>query len=734
MTLGQLPVPATSDQDSMFVNTRRTLLKTAGVSAAAALFAIWPTAPFSSDLTSADQAATAPAASDLWLAPAVEIPAAKQTLAQAVEALSEDQADRALPVFAKATSDPVLGGYALLYLGRAQLQLGREKEAAFSAKQLLSTAPTGHLNDAALWLAADAAELLGDWPAVVRALQTLAASQPADPQRVQLRLGRAAVKVDDARLAAAAFNKVYYEHPLTVEATEAREELDKLAAPSPPVPPTPERTKLDLARAERLYSAGRHADARKSFDGLRGFVGGDEREMVDLRLAQCDYHLKRYQPAHDALREYIDKSRNRQQEAQFFLLSTVRQLGRKDEYVTLVRAFVDGNPGHQFAEAALNELGTFYILENDDAKAAEVFAEMYRRFPQGVYAERAAWKAGWWAYKNGNYAETVRVFEAAAVTFPRADYRPSWLYWTARARLAMNEREIAEAGFRQVISDYRNSFYGRQAAHEVERLLAPSRPAGAGPVAPARRTLPPTIVAGTPPPNAGLIRALLGAGLYDDAILEIRKIQRVAGTSPLLDATIAYALNRKGDLRPGITQMRRAYPQFMAHGGEALPTAILQVIFPIDHWTLITKYASARKLDPYLLTALIAQESTFQEDVRSVANAYGLMQIVPATGRRYASSLGIRPFRTARLTEAETNVRIGTAYFSDLLQQFGNVAPALAAYNAGEHRVARWLAERPGIDQDEFIDDIPFPETQNYVKRIIGTAEDYRTLYGRGQR
>ena len=68
------------------------------------------------------------------------------------------------------------------------------------------------------------------------------------------------------------------------------------------------------------------------------------------------------------------------------------------------------------------------------------------------------------------------------------------------------------------------------------------------------------------------------------------------------------------------------------------------------------------------------------------------------------------------------------AYFSDLLKQFGDVAPALAAYNAGEHRVVRWLAERPGIDRDEFIDDIPFPETQNYVKRIIGTAEDYRLL------
>jgi soluble lytic murein transglycosylase len=131
------------------------------------------------------------------------------------------------------------------------------------------------------------------------------------------------------------------------------------------------------------------------------------------------------------------------------------------------------------------------------------------------------------------------------------------------------------------------------------------------------------------------------------------------------------------------------------------------------------------------MMAVIAQESTFQADVRSIANAYGLMQVVPATGRRYAQALGIRPFRTARLTEPVTNLRIGMAYFADLVRQFGDVARALAAYNAGEQRVSRWVAERPGIERDEFIDDIPFPETQNYVKRILGTAEDYRRLYTR---
>ena len=108
------------------------------------------------------------------------------------------------------------------------------------------------------------------------------------------------------------------------------------------------------------------------------------------------------------------------------------------------------------------------------------------------------------------------------------------------------------------------------------------------------------------------------------------------------------------------------------------------------------------------------------------------MQIVPATGRQLARSLGIRRFTTSMLTNPETNIRMGTLYFSRLVQQFGGTYYALASYNAGENRVVRWKAERPGLDEDEFIDDIPFPETQNYVKRILGTAEDYRQLYGKG--
>ena len=156
------------------------------------------------------------------------------------------------------------------------------------------------------------------------------------------------------------------------------------------------------------------------------------------------------------------------------------------------------------------------------------------------------------------------------------------------------------------------------------------------------------------------------------------------------------------------------------------------MIFPLTYWDAIKKNAALYELDPYVIASLILQESNFDPSAHSGANAWGLMQIVPATGRRLATAVGIRRFNTAMLTNGDTNIRLGTLYFKRLLSQFGGVYYALASYNAGENRVVRWKAERPGMDEDVFIDDIPFPETQNYVKRVLGIAEDYRRLYGEG--
>jgi len=365
--------------------------------------------------------------------------------------------------------------------------------------------------------------------------------------------------------------------------------------------------------------------------------------------------------------------------------------------------------------------------------ADEVFKELWRRFPDSRYAERAAWKIGWWAYKNGRFADAAQAFDAGAAAFPRADMRPAWLYWSGRAHDQTDESATANERYRLEIADYENSYYGRLAARLLEERGEPE----------VGDTVTVAPVSGAAPmPTAAVVRQLVGLEMYDAALKELQYAQREWGDTAPIEATIAFirhdqaqnetAPDRFDHLRGAINTMKRAYPQYLAAGGEQLPPQVLEVIYPLDYWPFIEKYAKANDLDPYLMAALIAQESTFTADVRSGANAYGLMQLLPATGRAYARKVGLGGFTTSMLTQPEANIRMGMRYFKELSDHLGGAHYALASYNAGPNKIVQWASERPGLPQDEFIDDIPYPETQNYVKRILGTAEDYRRLYGGG--
>ena len=664
---------------------------------------------------------------DYWFAPrpAERVAAKTSTLAEAAAAYAAANyaATASYARQAVAAGGPLVD-YARFYLGSALLHESNAAEAGRLFRAILDDKPAGYLSVAATLGQAEAMELGGDHAGAAAIYDQLATHKAVAPEEMLARLARAAQAAGDRQRAADAWTRVYYEFPLSESAIAAADALKGLQD-------VVSRTdyKRDLGRALVLFGGKRYQDARPELVALQKEVSGDDREVVDLRIAECDYFLKRYAAARDGLRPYLERA-SRKAEAQFFYLSALRGLGEHDEANRLTRALVDQFPDSSWAAEALNNLGTHYILTNDDDLAAETFKELYEKFPTGPYAERSAWKYGWRAYTTGNYAETVRVFEGAAAAFPRSDYRPPFLYWAGRAREKLGQTESAQARLRLVYTDYMNSYYGRLASHHLPAAKAAvdPQPVNAGYQAPASAPIAPP-----PPPNASIVRRLLAAGLYDAGLAELQFAEKVWGPSPAIEATTAWVYHEKGELRRAITVMRRAYPQFLAESGEGLPAEILQVIFPLTYWDAIKKNAAIYELDPYVVAALILQESTFDPTAHSSANAWGLMQIVPSTGRRLAIAVGIRRFNTAMLTNGDTNIRLGTLYFKRLVAQFGGVYYALASYNAGENRVVRWKAERPGMEEDEFIDDIPFPETQNYVKRILGIAEDYRRLYGEGE-
>ncbi|HEY7289109.1 MAG TPA: transglycosylase SLT domain-containing protein [Vicinamibacterales bacterium] len=672
--------------------------------------------------------------SEYWLVPTVDDARAAKSgtmpqFAEAVKLEVDGNFAKALPILAQPSMQQgPLGHYAQYYQGLAELRLGRPGDANQTFEALTAKQPVGYLVEGLTLRHAEAEEALGNLDTAIDIYDRLSKTKTTAPDDILMRLAHTARSAGRVDKAVEAYSRVIYEFPFSDASLAAATELDGL--PVPALTGGSPRYKLELGRAERLFGAKRYTAARPIFERLRRDAAPDDREVIDLRLAECDYFMKHARAARDGVRPYIDKA-SRQGEALYFYAIASRDSGDSGEYLRVIRRVADEFPNQTWSEEALNNLATYYIIQNDDEQADATFREMYEKYPTGHYAERAAWKIGWWAYKNDRYAGTISAFESAATNFPRSDYRPSWLYWSARAHEALKEQPVADARFTLLVTDYLNSYYGRLAAARLrERGLA----------VPQRRLIvdPATVDEGTllpyaPPPNSPIVRALLSLGLYDQALDELRFAQKAWGDSSPIQATFGWIYNQRGDLRAGINAMKRAYPQYLAAGGEQIPAPLLRVRFPVNYWPQIQKYSTEHGLDPYMMAALISQESNFTADIKSRANAYGLMQLLPSTGRQYAKTLSPpRRFSLSLLTSADTNLRMGTAYFADLVKQFGSAHYALATYNAGPNRVTRWMSERPGVARDEFIDDIPFPETQDYVKKIIGQAEDYRRVYGPG--
>jgi soluble lytic murein transglycosylase len=682
----------------------------------------------------------------LWMMPSkahTTRTAALNALASAVKLEGEGSSAKALPLINQATlGDHALGGYAQYYKGLVELSLGRAADARRTFQALTAKPPVGFLSEAAALREAESAEGLGDYAAALAIYERLSQIKTTAPDDVMMRVGRAAEAAGDRDKALRAYSLVYYEFPFSDLAPAAELAL-KTFPERPGIAAGTFRYKLELGRAEQLFAGKRYTAARAAFEAVRSASEGDDRELVNLRLAESDYYLKRLRLARDGVKPYIERAK-RQGEALFFYAVSLYDLGDRSEYFRVVRRLADEFPTQTWAEEALNHLATHYILDDEDGKADETFREMFDKYPTGRYAERAAWKIGWYAYRNAQYADTIRVFERGATNFPRSDYRPSWLYWSARAYDALNQKAAAEARYMLTATDYYNSYYGRLALTRLDAPAARRRlTAEAAAVRAAAQSTDPSEEGDAIDPlplNQEVIRALLGLGLYEQAADELRYAQRVWGDTPAIQATIAWTNQKRGRAEKGgspqfalyrsaINTMKRAYPQYLAVEGEQLPDELRRIIFPLDYWDLIRKYSAANKLDAYLMAALVAQESTFVRDIRSSARAVGLMQLMPATARQMARKLKLR-YSASLLTNPEANIRMGTAYFAQNMQEFGDVHLVLASYNAGESAVRRWIAERPGLPRDEFIDDIPYPETQNYVKRILGTAEDYRRLYG----
>jgi soluble lytic murein transglycosylase len=164
---------------------------------------------------------------------------------------------------------------------------------------------------------------------------------------------------------------------------------------------------------------------------------------------------------------------------------------------------------------------------------------------------------------------------------------------------------------------------------------------------------------------------------------------------------------------------------------EAAPQGFWRLAFPLPYRTDLERYARERSLDPYMVAAVVRQESAFNPKAVSPSKAYGLTQILPSTGRDLSRRLKVRAFNTLMLFQPALNLQLGTYYLRWLVDSLdGNWEAALASYNAGKTRAVAWMSWADFREPAEFIETIPFNETRNYVQIVLRNADMYRRLYG----
>jgi len=620
-----------------------------------------------------------------------------------------------------------LGDYVSYYLATAYQQSGRLAEAIATLSVFDKTFPDSLLIRDAHVLYATA--LIADGrPA--DAIETLENDRQPVRADLELMLGRAYEADNQPSKALTIFRNLYYTMPLSWEASQVQGDLNKLSslAQEKPVSVEARRTRADLLAKGRQFP-----EAANEYRDLLNDTPPAERPTVQVELAEALRHAGQNKDAKKLLESMPDTTPEINAERLFNLGEIARGSNDDDTFLSFVSQLRQQYPTSPWLEQALLSAGNIYLLRRDYDKAIDSYRELQQRFPNGGRASYAHWKAAWLTLRQGRNAEAAKDFEEQIAWYPTSSEVPAALYWRGRLGEEENDTVMARAYYEKLSLRYRNYYYGEQARQRLTKVQDngdPQHYAVLDHVPPLSTS---DVIADDDPPTDNLryqkAQLLANGALIDFAVRELRAAaDEEKGT--WAPAEIAKVYQDVGRYDMAIETLKHAAPNYFAVDLPNLPRSYWEVLFPKPFWTDLKHYATSNALDPYLVASLIRQESAFNPNAVSHANAVGLMQLLPKVGKGVAKQEKIKHFSTQQLFTPATNLRLGTHYFRSMVDQFGSFEYALAAYNAGTDRVHDWMGQGQYRDPQEFVESIPFTETREYVQNILRNTNVYRQLYG----
>ena len=563
--------------------------------------------------------------------------------------------------------------------------------------------------------------------------QAIAALQPhRQPVRsdVELALGRACIAAGQTAQGADILHRLYYAMPLAPEADAANIDLGKLPPAAVPLASFDERK----MRANTLLTARHYDDAAREYQALLPAAPPNEKPAIQLDLGLALHHSGNDRDAKAMLQSIPGASTEVNAERIFELMEIARAADDTGQIQQLASQLRQQAPASVWFDRGLLLAGNACLLKRDYDKAIDFYRELDQRFPESPRAHYAHWKAAWLSLRQNRTDEAKKEIEEQISRYPGSPEVPAALYW--RARIAEQENDLgkARAYYQKITDRFSSYYYAGLARARMKQIGAGGDP----PPDPLLEKIPPA----TLPPSLGeqdepaddvrIEKALLlqNGGFVSFAVRELQAAAAPQGPATWATNKIVDLYQDAGQYNLAIEMVKHIAPDYFSYELSAMPRSYWQALFPRPYWTELKKDALRNRLDPFLVAALIRQESEFNPGAVSHANAWGLMQLLPHVGRTLARQQRVRHFSTTLLLVPNINLQLGTRYFRELLDHYnGNLEYALAAYNAGSDRVQDWVANGNFKDAPEFVESIPFTETREYVQAIVRNAAVYRQLY-----
>lgn len=607
---------------------------------------------------------------------------------------------------------PLIADYAVFFQAEALLKLKRYPAAAAKAASIQVSFPSSKLLRRSEKLYADILFESGDYKGALKLYQAYVEKYPSgnDAVDASFSLARCREESSDAAGALQIYRSIWLNSPASPLASKSQERLRQLERPGLKVSPyTAEEL---LKRASTLYVLNDYSASLKTLEAIP--VSSQSQAVIsriDLRIGMAQYRLRQYKQAE---KQFVKASASSlsgvSSEARFWLAKTLERQDLKERALAMYLELAGEGKKQEFADDALIEAAGLKRSLGQYAEAARLFEQSARVSAEKKTIAKAAWDSGWCRYLAGEYPAAAAAFKGLLTDEVQ---REKVLYWLGRT-LEKSGDAAAASYYRTLQDEFPAGFYATW--YREQRGIADIREALGNRNALAELPL---------PTGFDKARLLASLGMFEEARTEMAAARKKNGEKKGQFPAYARGYLEIRDYGSAIALFMQNRP--VPWDKASLPLWIAG--YPRAYSELISQNAALNGLSEGLVYALIRAESGFAPAVKSSAGAIGLMQMMPATAKLTAREKG--EFNPQRLTVPEFNIRLGTKHLHDLMKEYnGDVIDMAAAYNAGSGALERWKKSFKGLNKDEFIENIPYQETRDYVKKVYASASTYRQLYG----